>query len=47
MSAPITVDGPYRCRRRLLRARIALALAAALLLALPFATAFLAVSARG
>lgn len=47
MTPPITIEGPYRCRRRLLRARIALALAAALLLALPFATAALAVWARG
>jgi hypothetical protein len=42
MSAPIQIDGPYRCRRAHHRRRIALGVLAGLLLGSPFIAAGIA-----
>lgn len=44
---PITIEGPFHARRRLLRIRIALVLAAGLMVATPFIGAALAAWLRG
>lgn len=47
MPAPITVEGPFRVRRRLLRIRAALMVAVGLLVAVPFIGTALTAWLRG